>query len=380
MGNQTIRLGRILGLEISFNWSLLLFFGLIAWTMASDVLPAGAPGQSTVAYWEAGFIGALVFYACLLAHEISHALVARAKGVKVAGITLWLFGGVTRLEGEPKGASDQALITVVGPLTSLALAGLAYLLDIALSALPVPLLVTTLVGWLALLNLVLGVFNLVPALPLDGGRLLGALIWWRTGSQDRGIRNAVTVGKVFSFLLIGLGVLEVVAGGFISGIWLAFIGWFLLSAGSVEGRQVGVRARLRRIPASAAMAAPVVTIPDWLTVGQLLESGPRRSSLYALHDPAGQPSGFVAFGRVLEAGTAGGRDRRLRELATPISAFVQVSPTDDLEAVLVRLGPRLEEGALVMEHGEVVGTISSSDIARMAAELQLFEGGDRRRP
>ena len=130
----TIRLGKLLGIEIDFNWSLIFIFALVAWTLAASVLPLDVPGQPALAYWVAGVAGAMVFYACLLAHELSHALVAKRMGVKVAGITLWLFGGVSRLEGEPTSARSEALITIVGPLTSFGVALLALLLAVVASA------------------------------------------------------------------------------------------------------------------------------------------------------------------------------------------------------------------------------------------------------
>ncbi len=367
MGSQTIRLGRLFGLEIGFNWSLLPFFLLVAWTMATEVLPSGAPGLSSTEYWVAGVVGTVVFYACLLAHELSHALVARTKGVKVAGITLWLFGGVTQLEGEPSRAQDQALITAVGPLTSLVLAAIFFGAELLLGSLNAPLLLVTVLAWMALLNLVLGVFNLVPALPLDGGRLLGAAVWWRTGSKDRGTTGAVRVGRFFAYLLIALGALEVLAGGLLNGLWLALIGWFLLSAGAAEGRQVGVRSRLRQVPVAAVMTSPVPTLPGWLTCGQLVEASSLGAGLYALHGVGGEPLGFLPRSRVEEAVRGGHPEWRLEAMAVAAEQLTKVRPDEDLEAALLRLGPHLEQGALVVADGELVGTLAASDLARVAA-------------
>ncbi len=375
MGSQTIRLGRLFGLEIGFNWSLLPFFLLVAWTMATEVLPSGAPGLSSTGYWIAGVLGTVVFYACLLAHELSHALVAKRKGVKVAGITLWLFGGVTQLEGEPSRAQDQALITAVGPLTSLVLAAIFFGAQQLLTSLNAPLLLVTLSAWMALLNLVLGVFNLVPALPLDGGRLLGTAVWWRTGSKDRGTTGAVRVGRFFAYLLIALGALEVLAGGLLNGLWLALIGWFLLSAGAAEGRQVGIRSRLRQVPVAAVMSSPVPTLPSWLTCGQLAEAGGPGAGLYALHGVGGEPMGYLPRSRADEAVRAGHPERRLEEVALAAEQLATVRPDENLEAALLRLGPRLEQGALVVANGQLVGTLSAADLARVAALAPLLARG-----
>ena len=265
----SIRIGRLFGIDIGVNWSLIFIFALIAWTLATQFLPLPtvAPGQPALAYWVAGAAGALAFYACLLAHELAHALVARRNGVKVAGITLWLFGGVSRLDGEPKSAGAEALIAGVGPLTSLGVAVIAF----ALTLLPLPLLAAYLFGWLAYVNLALALFNLVPAFPLDGGRLLSAWFWWRSGSRQRGVHNAVRIGRVFAYGMIAFGVFALFTGAYINGIWIVFVGWFLLSAGGSEEAGGAVRDLLRSVPVSAAMTSPVVTVPDWLTVEQFLE-------------------------------------------------------------------------------------------------------------
>src|SRR4030088_3010773 len=238
---SSIRLGRLFGIDIGVNWSLVFVFALIAWTVATQVLPIDVPGQPALAYWVAGAAGAVIFYASLLAHELAHALVARRNGVKVAGITLWLFGGGSRLDGEPSSAGAEALIAGVGPLTSVAVALLAFIL----SQLRFPPLAADLFLWLALVNVALALFNLVPAFPLDGGRLLSSFFWWRSGSRQRGVHSAVRIGRVFAFLMIFVGVFELFTSSVLNGIWLAFVGWFLLSAGSSEDVGSAVRGLLK---------------------------------------------------------------------------------------------------------------------------------------
>ena len=236
----TLRLGRIFGIEVGFNWSLVFVFVLIAWSLASS-LPSQVPGRSDSAYWFAGLSAAVLFYACLLAHELAHSLVARSFGLRVSGITLWLFGGVSQLEDDPQHARSQALISIVGPLTSLAIAAIAYALAAVTSAGGSLHLTTAVLGWLAYINLVLGLFNLIPAFPLDGGRLLGSLLWWRSGDHRVGVHQAVLVGRFFAYAMIVLGFVELLAGSAFNGIWIAFMGWFLLSAASAEDRAVQVQ-------------------------------------------------------------------------------------------------------------------------------------------
>src|SRR5438445_9549427 len=188
--NENLSLGRIFGIHGWLNWSLLVVAALIAWSLATSLLPAASPGQTSGAYWTAGVISAFVFLASLLAHELAHSIVATRRGVKVEGITLWLFGGVSRFGTESSSPGAQALITFVGPLTSLLLGALFLLVSIAVGGGANPGLVPASLAWLGYINLLLGVFNLLPALPLDGGRLLQSLILLRTRDRRRATRIA----------------------------------------------------------------------------------------------------------------------------------------------------------------------------------------------
>jgi Zn-dependent protease/predicted transcriptional regulator len=370
----TIRLGRLFGIEIGFNWSLIFIFVLIAWTLATGVLPQDVPGQGQVAYWVVGAAGAIVFYACLLAHELSHALVARRNGMKVAGITLWLFGGVSRLEGAPKSAGAEALIAGVGPLTSFAVALIALALALATAA---NALVSDLLSWLAFVNLALGLFNLVPAFPLDGGRLLSSLFWWRSGSRQRGVHNAVRIGRVFAYLMIAIGVIELFTGAVVDGIWIAFIGWFLLSAGSSEEAGTTIKALLKSVPVSAAMTSPVVTVPDWLTVEQFLESVAlqHRFTTYPVHDPSGKLTGVVRLSELVRVASHDRGQKRLSDCGRPISQVPSARPEEDLAALMERLGAAVDQRVLVYDQGRLVGIVSPVDVTRILTVRQTLSGG-----
>ncbi len=370
---SSIRLGKVFGIEIGINWSLVFVFALITWTIATEVLPIDVPGQGALAYWVAGVAGSIAFYACLLAHELAHALVARRYGVKVGGITLWLFGGVSRLDGEPPSAGAEGLIAGVGPLTSLAVALIALLL----SLLPLPALVADLFAWLAFVNLALAVFNLVPAFPLDGGRLLSSFFWWRSGSRQRGVHSAVRIGRVFAYLMIAFGVFELFTGAVLNGIWIAFVGWFLLSAGSSEEAGTAVRGILRSVPVSAAMSSPVVTVPDWLTVDQFLESiAPQHAfTTYPIHDPSGKLTGIVRLGDLVRMPAAARAQERLRDRARPIAEVPTTQPDEDLAALIQRVGAALDLRVLVFDKGQLVGIVSPVDVARLLAVRQALAGG-----
>jgi Zn-dependent protease/CBS domain-containing protein len=364
--NPSFRLGKIFGIEVGFNWSLIFIFALVAWMLATTILPIDAPGHAPLVYWAVAAAGAVLFYVCLLAHELSHALVARSHGVKVAGITLWLFGGVSRLEGEPTSARSEALIAGVGPLTSFVVAAIAFGLGLAASTAGNAL-ITDLFGWLTFVNVALGLFNLVPAFPLDGGRLLSSFLWWRSGSRQRGVHNAVRVGRVFAFLMIAAGVLELFLGEVVSGIWIAFLGWFLLSAAASEEAGANIRTLLRSVPVSAAMTSPVVTIPDWVTVEQFLESvAPNHSfTTYPIHEPSGKLTGIVRLSELVRLPAGERAEKHLIDVARPIAEVPTTNPREDLSTLIYRVGLGIEQRVLVFDDGNLVGIVSPADVARV---------------
>lgn len=375
--SPSIRLGRIFGIEVGFNWSLIFIVGYIAWTLESQ-LPSVAPGHGLVTYWIIAVAGAVLFYASLLAHELSHALVARRQGVQVSGITLWLFGGVSRLEGEPSTARAEALIAGVGPVTSFAVAALAF----GIATITTNDLAGVLFSYLFFANMALGVFNLVPAFPLDGGRLLSSLLWWRTGTRQKGVHNAVRVGRVFAYLMIAAGVPLALLGQVFSGIWLALIGWFLLSAGTQEEAGTTVRTVLRAIPVSDAMSSPVVTVPDWVTVEQFLESvAPNHSfTTYPVHEPSGKLTGVVRLRDLVRVPSGERGRKRLSDVALPIGSVPTTNPREELIPLMQRLGAGLDQRVLVFDDGRLVGILSPADVARVVAVRQGREAARGRPP
>ena len=370
--SPSIRLGRLFGIEIAVNWSLIFVFAYIVWVLASQVLPTAAPRNGVGAYWSLAVVGAVLFYACLLAHELAHALVARRNGVQVAGITLWLFGGVSRLEGEPPSARSEALIAGVGPLTSLGVAAIAlvtaYLTSNDLAG--------GLFSYLFFVNLALAVFNLLPAFPLDGGRLLSSFLWWRSGSRQAGVHRAVRVARVFAYLMIAAGVALVFFNQAYNGVWLAFIGWFLLSAGAQEEAGSTVRTLLRSIPVSAAMTSPVVILPDWVTVEQFLESvAPNHNfSTYPIHEPSGKLTGVVRLRDLVRVPAQDRGRKHLIDVALPISAVPTSTPREELLPLMERLGRGLDQRVLVFDNGQLVGILSPTDVARVVSSRQATTG------
>jgi CBS domain-containing protein len=226
-------------------------------------------------------------------------------------------------------------------------------------------------------NLALGLFNLVPAFPLDGGRLLSSLFWWRSGSRQRGVHNAVRIGRVFAFLMIAVGALELFSGAVVDGIWIAFIGWFLLSAGSSEEEGTTIKALLKSVPVSAAMTSPVVTVPDWLTVEQFLESvAPQhRFTTYPVHDPTGKLTGVVRLSDLVRVASPDRGQKRLSDCGRPISQVPTTRPSEELAALMERLGGAVDQRVLVFDQGQLVGILSPADVARILTVRQTLRAG-----
>ena len=224
MNQGALPLFRLAGISVRIHYTWFLAFFLIAWSLGRGLFPVEYPGWSNTTYFIAGSVAALLVFGSVLFHEFAHSFMALARGLKVDNITLFVFGGAAALKSEPRRPSDEFLIAIVGPASSLLL---AVIFLIASSLMPWELPARALLSQLALINAVLAIFNLLPGFPLDGGRVFRAIIWAITGSMRKGTTVATIVGQVFAFGLIALGIFLLFNGGFIPGIWLVFIGWFL---------------------------------------------------------------------------------------------------------------------------------------------------------
>jgi len=360
-------MGRIAGIEVGLHWSLGIVFALIVWTLAGQVLPAVVPDQSQSAYWLVSSIAGLLFYVSLLSHEMGHALVARRLGVHVDGITLWIFGGVARLKGDAATPGIEARIAIAGPLVSLALAILFAAATLALDATGGPPVIEGGCAWLAGSNAVLLLFNLVPAFPLDGGRLLRAWLWQRRGDRYSATSGAAWLGRMCAFLMIGLGLLEVFTQGALSGLWLIFLGWFLMSAARSEAAQVMMRGALDGLRVGDVMSRDPSVAPGWITVDEFMRSyapGQRAAAAYPLKTFDGALDGVVTLTRLAQVPQAERHMRRVRDYGTGMDEIATVTPSEPLTAVLDRLSASDDGQMLVMDDGKLVGTLSTSDVNR----------------
>ncbi len=260
--NGGLRAGKLFGIEVRVRAGWFVIAGLLTVTLATAVLPAMfAAGPAT--YWGLGLVASLLLSGSVLVHELAHSLVARAQGIEVRGITLFLLGGVSTIEDEPRGPWREALMAGVGPLTSLALGGL--LLGLA-ALFPGPPALHALAVYLGTINLILAVFNMLPGFPLDGGRVLRAALWGLWHDRARATAGAATAGRVLGYALVGAGALLVLQGAILSGMWAALIGWILIQSSRSAARLGAAEELLRDVPAAQLASRPAAWVPPRITL------------------------------------------------------------------------------------------------------------------
>jgi Zn-dependent protease len=370
-------LGRIARIEVRTHWSLLLVALLVAQLLAVGVLPSAVPGQPAAAYWAAGALSAVTFLAAVLAHELAHALTARRFGIPVERVTLWLLGGVTELGHEARSPRAEAAIAASGPATSLALGGAfagAALLSSGSG------LVTATLAWLAAVNLVLGIFNLLPAAPLDGGRLLRAALWHRYRDRTRAAHASARAGSVLGVVLIGWGLLHVFAGQ-LFGLWFGLVGWFVLTAASAERTTAAAR-RLAGRTVRELMSSPPDVAPAWWTVADFAaQADPAlvASDVIPLVDFDGSPRNLLTA-RDLQRVPPDDRDTtRLRDAARNRMPVLVLDPDAPVPDAVLPL--RARGGvAVVVEDGRVVGTLRYADVAAAMTLANLSHRAPPREP
>jgi Zn-dependent protease/predicted transcriptional regulator len=364
---ESIRLGRIAGISVGLNFSVFVILAILIFGLAAGRFPAVFPGRSAASYVAAAVIAALLFFFSLLAHELAHAIVARRNGVEVDGITLWLFGGVARLRSEPRSPGADFRIAVVGPLTSVALAVLFGIVAVGLQAGGVTGLPVGIFGYLAGVNALLAVFNLIPAAPLDGGRVLRAALWhWRRDRLSAAIA-AATAGRVFGYVLVALGILQVATGRGFDGIWLVLIGLFLVNAATAEEQQSRLADTLHGIRVRDVMTANPVTANPQDTLDRFIAETAlsHRFSAYPLTDADGRLIGMTTLNRIRNVPPDRRAHTRLGDIACPLEQLPTATPDEQLVGLMQRMTDCADGRAIVLdEAGRVVGIVSPTDISR----------------
>ncbi|MGP3948981.1 site-2 protease family protein [Streptomyces sp. 7N604] len=361
----SVRIGRVFGVPLRMHWSVPVLVILLAYGLGRRTLPTWTPGHSDSVYVLASAVGAVLLMGSLLLHEAAHAVAARRKGVPVEDVTLWALGGVTKM-GRPRTAAVALLVALSGPLTSLAIGGAALGAGIGFHALSGAAVPTAVLVWLGWANLFLGVFNLLPAAPLDGGRVVQAFLWWRTGDRDRAERAAGRSGQVLGVLLMAGGWVAFLRGN-TGGLWLMLIGLFVVITASAERQRARLATALRGVRVSDAMSSPAVTGPDWLTVARFIDEVAAQAghSALPLLDFEGRPSGLVDVRRLAAVPSERREALRVREVATPLSQCTTAAPDDLLNDVLDRTRTSAGIRILVMDNSHLQGIITAHDVSRL---------------
>lgn len=365
------RLGSVLGFEIRIDHSWFVIFFLVLWSLSAGFFPDELPDRSDGVYLAMGTVATLLFFASLLAHELSHSVVARAKGIEVEGITLFIFGGMARTRLESEDPLDELLIAGVGPLMSFALGALFLGLSWVGEGAGWSVEVTQVTRYLGYINIALAVFNLLPGFPLDGGRLFRALAWKATGDVTKATAWATTGGRWLGYALMGLGFLQTFGGAVVGGLWLVFIGWFLRGAAEMSFQQHILRHTLEGVEARELMSPDPRTVPPDITVEELVNEhllrrryqsfpvvdGDRLVGLVTLDDVKGVPKDEWPV-------------RMVSDVMQPVGQIQIVSPDEGMLDLLNRMSDPGTKRVLVASGQRLEGIISSSDVARWVQSAQ----------
>lgn len=368
MFRHTIPSGKLFGIKLELDYTWFLIVALLTWIMATAYYPAECPGWSTGEYWLIGALTAVLLFVSVLIHEFAHSLVAKSYGIEVSRITLFIFGGVSQIAGEPRSAKEEFWIAAVGPFTSIGLGVLAWELEPLAAGSP-PFFALT--EYLSFLNIGLGIFNLIPGFPLDGGRVLRAIVWRVTGKYRRATAIAATTGRFFGFLLIFLGVVQAIFGNLLNGIWVAFIGWFLESAAGSQLHMEMVRSLVTGHTVGDAMRRDVPQVPAEMTVQEavdrfVLNRGIRSFVVYA----DGAPAGMVTLTDVRKLPRERWPFTPVSQIMLPVTKLETVRRGADLWNALEKMGRDGVNQLPVMENDGVVGMLTREDVIHHLQFLQ----------
>lgn len=369
---------RVFGIRIRLDWSWFLIFLLLLWSLSAGYLPTVQPGESPGFYWLMGLGAVVLFFGSLLLHELAHALVARAHGMEIPAITLFLFGGVSELRDEPRKPSWEFRIAVVGPLTSFALVGVFWGIHALLPESTNAVLMTVLhyLGWV---NLALGVFNLLPGYPLDGGRLLRAFLWKRSGSLGRATRRAADVGKALAVGIIVLGGIEIFLGGLLGGLWLVLIGLFLRSSAEGGYQMLAMRRALDCCAVEAVMTRDPVTVRSDTTLRELVDSYilERGYRGFPVVDD-GEPRGLITLSDVKAVPKEHWDEITVGERMHSLSSGVTVDHDAPLTDALERMQRSGTGRLLVMSDGKAEGMLSREGLLRFVQIRNVLDADEER--
>jgi Zn-dependent protease len=370
---STISLGKIFGIPIALDYSWFLIFALLTWALAVGYYPLEFKNWSTALYWIVSAATSIMLFVSVLLHELGHSVVAMLYKIPVQSITLFIFGGVSRITKEPSSPFSEFVISFAGPLVSFVLGGIFFVIT-PLFAAGSPLM--GLVKYLAFINVALGVFNLIPGYPLDGGGVLMSFIWKATNNMHRATLIAANIGRVVAFLFIAFGVYQAFTGNIIDGLWIAFIGWFLMSAAGSQIQQVKVEDLLAGHKVADAMSRNYTTVPGDTTLQQLVDEhilgGGRRSLIVGDNQHV---LGILTLHGVKEVPREQWSMKTASQVAIPLDKMRKIRPDAELWSAMMEMARDGVNQLPVMQDGEIQGMITREDVISYLHTLQEMGSG-----
>jgi Zn-dependent protease/CBS domain-containing protein len=365
MFGKKIHLFTILGFDVSIDFTWLFLAVLVTWSLARGLFPVWFGNYSTATYWWMGAAGAIGLFLSIVFHEFWHSIVARRYGLPMKGITLFIFGGVAEMEEEPENAKTELLMAIAGPLSSVALGGIFLLIFKVGVATRWPEPVNGVLMYLGWLNLVLAVFNMLPAFPLDGGRVLRSILWFAKGNLRWATRVASAIGSGFGMFLIVLGLLSFISGGFITGIWYFLIGLFIRAAALTSYRQVLVRNALSGETIAHFMQPDPVTVPSTTSIRDLVDNYfyKYHYKMFPVADD-GTLTGCITSNEVKNIPREQWNSLRVQDVLVPCSVDTTVSPDTDAMKALSQMNRTGRSRLMVVDGDQLVGVITLKDMLK----------------
>ena len=368
MTRHNIPLGRVFGIPIGLDYSWFVIFALLTWMLAGNYYPAEFKNWTPLMYWSIGALTAIMLFVSVLIHELTHSLVALRYKIPVRSITLFLFGGVAQIGAEAPSAIAEFFIAIAGPLVSLALAALFYVVQ-PLVAQMEPLF--GLAKYLAYINLALALFNLIPGYPLDGGRVFRAIVWAITGNMRRSTLIAAYAGRFFAFLFIFIGVWQILSGNFSGGLWIAFIGWFLDNAASAQVHQAVFQGLLAGHRVSQAMSTHCAVVPADLLLQNLVDEHILGTGQRCfLVNRGGKTVGLMTLHRVKEVPRSEWATTTAAEVMLPLEQSKRIDPDTELSAALQEMDRDGVNQLPVTRDRDVIGMLSREDVITYLRTLE----------
>ncbi len=370
MNSSSMSLGKVFGIPVRIDYSWFLILILFTWTFATGYFPSEFKNWSTTEYWIVGAITALMLFASVLLHELGHSLVALRFKLPVRNITLFIFGGVSQISAEPTSALSEFWITITGPVVSFVLAGIFGLLTLVTSGFA-PLL--AIVKYLAYINLILGIFNLIPGFPLDGGGVLMAIIWGATHNRHRALIIASSVGGFFAYIFILYGVFQVLTGNLINGLWIAFIGWFLISASRGQVQQERMKGLLSGHKVSEVMSQGYTIIQSDTTLQTLVDEhilgGSRRSFIVEKGEDV---VGILTLHHLREVPREQWATTTVSQVMVPTMNWKQIRPDTEIWQAIEEMDRDGVNQLPVMTDGKIEGMLTREDVISYIRTLREF--------